>query len=274
MIIDGKKLSEELLIELKEERASLGKLSLGLIGVGNLEDKLGFIKAKAAASKKLDINFRLYELPENLSREKLRQRISQIVRAKTVNGVIIQLPLPARFKPQYFLNAVRPIKDVDCLASVSLGKFYTDAPSVRPPAVEVIDFLKTKFQLEFAGKIVAVVGYGGLIGKTTTHYFATEKATVIILNSQTPNPDELLQSADVIVAGVGQPKMIQICKPNASLIDFGYGAENGRLYGDLDFDKLKDKANLITPTPGGTGPILVAMIFKNLLKLAGLQQKQ
>ncbi|GIW66906.1 MAG: bifunctional protein FolD [Candidatus Parcubacteria bacterium] len=266
MIIDGKKLAEEILTNLKEKRKNYEKLKIAAFLIGKEEEKLSFLKIKQKFAQELNIEFRIYEIDENLPKRKVRRFISQILKHKTIQGAIFQLPIPEKFSTQYLLNSIPAKKDIDCLSSRMLGKFYTDSFIIRPPAVEVVDFLKEKYNLEFKGKNVLIVGYGRLVGKPLVHYFANFNSTVIIAQSQT-KIEEYLRIADVIVSGVGKANLIQDCQKVAVLIDFGYSFENGRIFGDLDFEKLKNKASLITPTPGGTGPILVAKLFENFFKL-------
>lgn len=268
-IVDGKKLAEEILENLKEKRKNYGKIKVAAFLIGKDKEKESFLKIKRSFAEKLDIEFRIYEIEnyENFSRKKLRKYISQVVKAKTINGALIQLPLPPKFKTQYFLNSIPPQKDIDCLSSRLLGKFFTETEIIRPPAVETVIFLKEKFNLSFEGKLALVVGYGKLIGKPISHYLAKEGATVIISQSKTNNLEEFLKKADIVITGVGKAKLIKECKDGAVLIDFGYSFEEGKIFGDLDFENLKNKASLITPTPGGTGPILVAKLFENLFKL-------
>jgi len=272
MIIDGKQIQKELIEELKKEREKFDKLRLVAFLIGEDKEKESFLKIKEKIAKELNVDFRLYKIDENISRKKLRKYISQIVKSDLVNGAIIQLPLPEKFKTQYFLNAIPPEKDVDCLSSRNLGKFYTDNWIIRPPAVEVVDYIKNKFKLNFESKIVCIIGYGRLVGKPLVHYFCSQKSTVIVVRKNTENKEEFFKIADVIVSGAGEKNIANECKNNAILIDFGYSFENGKIYGDINFEKLKNKAKLITPTPGGTGPILSVMIFKNLFKLAQLQK--
>lgn len=266
MIIDGKKLAEEILAELKAKRKNYEKLKIAAFLIGKDEEKLSFLKIKQKFAEELSIEFKIYELDPGLGKKKIRKYISQILKHKTIQGAIIQLPIPENLPTQYILNSVPVKKDVDCLSSRLLGKFYTDTPFLKPPVVEVVDFLKNRYDLDFSGKEVLIVGYGNLVGKPLTHYFAKEKATVIIANSKT-NLKKFLNSVEVVVSGVGKPKLINDCKKDAILIDFGYSVVDNKIYGDLDFEKLKDKASLITPTPGGTGPILVAKLFENFFKL-------
>lgn len=277
MIIDGKKIAQEILEKLKEERKNYGKLKIASFLIGKDEEKLSFLKIKQKFAQELEIEFRIYEIDENLTKKKIRKYISQIVRHKTINGALIQLPLPSKFNKkngnpvQYLLNSIPYQKDIDCLSSRLLGKYYTDSVIIRPPVVEVVDEFKKRFNLDFDGKNVLIVGYGRLVGKPLVHYFASQDATVIIAQSKTILKD-YFKNADVIVSGTGQAKLINDCKNKAILIDFGYSIENGKIYGDFDFEKLKDKASLITPTPGGTGPILVAKLFENFFKLLKYQK--
>ncbi len=266
MIINGKELAYEILDKLKEERKKYKKIKVVSFLIGKDEEKLSFLKIKKVFAEKLDIDFRIYEVDENISRKKLRKYIHQIVKSPTVKGAIIQLPIPSKFPTQYFLNSIPEKKDIDCLSSKLLGKFFSNSPIIYPPPVEVLRMIKDKYFLEFKGKNALIVGYGNLVGKPISHYLANENATVIIAQSNT-YLDEYLEKADIIISGVGKAKLIDKCKKGAILIDFGYSVENGKIYGDLDFEALKDKASLISPTPNGIGPILVAKLFENLFKL-------
>jgi methylenetetrahydrofolate dehydrogenase (NADP+)/methenyltetrahydrofolate cyclohydrolase len=267
MIIDGKKISEEILNELLEERKKYEKIKV--VGFVFEENKEGesFLKIKENFAKKLNIDFRIYKIEKDWSRKKIRKYINQIVKSKLVNGAFIQLPIPEKFPTQYFLNSIPPEKDIDCLSSKNLGKFYSDSFIIRPPAVEVVDYIKNRFNLDFSDKKILVVGYGRLIGKPLAHYFSDESNFLTIISKKLEDHKNILKDYDVIISGVGKKNLIDDCKDNAILIDFGYSFENGKIYGDIDFEKLKDKAKIITPTPGGTGPILVSMLFRNLFKL-------
>ncbi|MGC8981596.1 MAG: tetrahydrofolate dehydrogenase/cyclohydrolase catalytic domain-containing protein [Minisyncoccia bacterium] len=267
MIIDGKKLSEEILNELLEKRKNYGKLRIvGFLFEENLEGE-SFLKTKENFAKKLNIDFRIYKIEKDWKRKRVRKYINQVVKSKLVNGAFIQLPIPEKFPIQYFLNTIPPEKDIDCLNSKNLGKFYSDSYIIRPPAVEVIDYIKDKFRLDFLNKKILVVGYGRLIGKPIAHYLIKENNFVTVVSKKIEGYENCLKEYDVIISGVGKKNLINDCKDSAILIDFGYCFENGKIYGDINFERLKDKASLITPTPGGTGPILVSMLFKNLFKL-------
>ncbi len=271
-ILDGKELAEEIIESLKKEREKFDKLRLVAFLIEETPEKLKFLEIKKRFAEKLDIDFRTYKIDPTISRKKLRKYIHQIIKSDLVQGALIQLPLPEKFPKQYILNSIIPEKDVDCLSSRNLGKYFSNSYVIRPPVVEVIDFFKNKFNLEFKEKIVVIVGYSQLIGKPLFHYFALEGSTLILVRGTTKEKEKFFKIADVIVSGKGEPKFVNTCKNGAILIDFGYSVKNNKILGDLDFEKLKDKASFITPTPNGTGPILVAMLFKNFLKLAELQK--
>lgn len=266
MIIDGKKLADKILSELKEIRKKYGKLKIASFLLGSDKEKLSFLRVKQKFAHSLDIDFRIYEIEENLSKREIRKYIAQILKHKTIQGAIFQLPLPAKFPTQYLLNSIPAKKDIDCLSSRLLGKFYTNSTVISPPAVEVVDFIVKENQISVQGKTVLIVGYGRLVGKPMAHYFANKKTTVIIAQENT-NLNEYLDKVDIVVSGVGKANLINHCKDGAVLIDFGYSFEGSKAWGDINFEKLNSKASFITPTPGGTGPILVAKLFENFFKL-------
>jgi methylenetetrahydrofolate dehydrogenase (NADP+) / methenyltetrahydrofolate cyclohydrolase len=273
MEINGKELAREIIEKLKEEREDFDKLILAIFLIGETEEKKKFLQEKEKVAKELNVELRVYNIDkEKVKRRKIRKFISQVVKHKTINGALIQLPLDKNLPKQYLLNAIPPEKDVDCLSSRSLGKFYTDQSLIRPTSVEVVDFLKRKFDFDFVGKVVVMVGYGNLIGKPLTHYFARENATLIILNENTKEPEKYFVEGDYIVSGAGVPFLVNNCKNGAIIIDFGTTFMEGKIFGDVDIEKIKNKAKFYTPTPGGTGPITVAMLFHNLFKLAKMQK--
>lgn len=271
MLLNGSQLAEEILKQLKEQRVKLPKLTLASFLIGITPEKEKFLEIKKHFAEKLGIEFRLYPVDETWKRQKIRQYIHEVIKHPSIQGALIQLPLPTHLPTQYFLNSIPPEKDVDCLASRSLGLYYTDRGLIRPPAVTVVDFLRQKFNLEFEEKTVVIVGYGNLTGKPLTHYFATQKSTVIVINEKTSIPEKFYRDADVIVSGVGRPQLVKECKKGAVIIDFGYTVTNGKIAGDVDVDRLKNQAGFITPTPNGTGPILVAKLLENFIKLAEKQ---
>lgn len=271
MILNGKELQKELLEKLKEKREKISdKLVLGVILVGNKEESLRFILEKKKIAEILNIDFRIYKLDEKIKKKELRKFIKDLVKRKYPQGLLIQLPLPDHLKEQYFLNSLWK-KDIECLSKIKVGEFFTqnnyDFEKIMPPAVKTLDFIINRINFDLKDKISLVIGYGKLIGRFVCHYLREKKSNVISLHRVDENTKNFLKKADVIVTGVGEPKIIDDCKDGAVLIDFGYKIIDGKIYGDIDVEKIKDKASYFTPTPGGTGPILVAMLFDNFIKM-------
>lgn len=274
MEINGEILAKEILLELKEKRTAFGKLILAIFVIGEDKEKLRFLTKKEMIAKELDVDLRIYKIDPRVGRKKIRKQISQVIKHKTITAGLIQLPIPDNLPKQYFLNTIPPEKDIDCLSAKTLGKFYVNQSIIRPTAVEVVNFLKNKYQFDFSGKVVTIVGYGNLIGKPLTHYLCQEKATVIVLNEKTKEPEKYFQQSDFIISGAGVPYLVNDCKEEAVLIDFGTTVIENKVVGDIDIGKIKKKAKFYTPTPGGTGPLTIAMLFQNLFKLAALATRK
>lgn len=276
MIIDGRQLASEIIEELKQERKKIAKkIRLAVVLVGNDSASLSFIKQKEKICQELEIDFRLYQYPLDIKTKELRQKISQICRNNYNRGVVVQLPLPEQIKSQSVLNAVLPLKDCDCLSEKNLGQFYTFRSRILPPTVAAIKFILEKYQILVRGENVLVIGRGQLVGKPAALWFMNEGATVLVSNSKTKDLKELLKWADIIVSSAGVPNLINgdDIKEGVVVIDAAVVSEAGQLKGDCSFNSVKEKTKIITPVPGGIGPLTVAFLFKNLLTLTKLQKK-
>ncbi|MGB9680604.1 MAG: bifunctional 5,10-methylenetetrahydrofolate dehydrogenase/5,10-methenyltetrahydrofolate cyclohydrolase [Minisyncoccia bacterium] len=276
MIIDGKKLAQEIIEELKEERKKIAKkIRLAVILVGENPASLSFIKQKEKIAKELDIDFHLYQYPENIKTKELRKKVSDICRLPYNRGVIVQLPLPSHIKTQSVLNAILFQKDPDVLCEKNLGAFYTNRLKILPPTVSAIQFLLEKYQLPIEGKKVLIIGRGQLVGKPIALWFINKGATVTVANSKTKNLKDLLKWAEIVVSSAGVPDLIkgEDINEGVTIFDAAVVSENGQLKGDCNFESVKNKVRLITPVPGGIGPLVVAFLFKNLLELVKTEKK-
>ena len=275
MVIDGKQLASEIIEELKKEREAIPKkIRLAVVLVGNDPASLSFIKQKEKIAQELNIDFRLYQYPETIKTKELRKKVSEICRVTFNRGVVVQLPLPASINSQVVLNAILTLKDPDILSEKNLGGFYVNRLIVLPPVIEAIKFLLKKYQIPIEGKIVLLIGRGQLVGKPAALWFINQRATVIVANSKTQNLQDLIKMADIIVSSAGVPNLItgEMVKQGVVIFDAAVVSEAGKLKGDSDFDSLQDKAALLTPVPGGLGPLTVAFLFKNLLELVKQQK--
>ncbi len=270
MIIDGKKLAQEIIRELKEEREKIPKkIRLAVVLVGNNPASLSFIKQKEKVAQEIGIDMRIYQYVDSIKTKELRKKVGEICRVTFNRGVIVQLPLSPSIKTQVVLNAILPQKDPDVLSERNLGTFYTGRLEILPPVLASIKFLLEKYQIEIEGKKVLIIGRGRLVGKPAGLWFINQRATVTIANSKTKDLEKFISKADIIVSSAGKPGLItgDLIKKGAVIFDAAVVSENGKLKGDCDFNSVKDKAGLITPISGGIGPLCVTFLFKNLLEL-------
>ena len=276
MVIDGKRISQGILGELKKETMPGGIFAAIL--VGNDPASRSFLKIKAKIAKDLRIDFRVYEFPEKISNDKLRLEIGKLAKSKAVSGVIVQLPLPVHLNRHYVLNAIPRGKDVDVLGERALGAFYAGRNAVLPPSVGTFEHIISSQSVILGETTVVVVGLGLLVGRPIATWLMDKSKQIILLDKGSDLG--LLLHADLVVSGVGRAGLIQpnMLKKGASVIDFGYSMSEHEsadgtklLCGDLDasgLDTSSSQLSFFTPTPNGTGPILVAKLFENFYRLA------
>lgn len=277
MIIDGRGEAREILNEVKDKILRLKqKPVLAIFLVGNDPASFSFIKQKEKAGQEAGIEVKIYRFEENISTTELRKKINEITKAKTITGVIVQLPLPKHINYQYILDTIPQEKDADMLSKKSWGSFVTGKSDTLPPVVCAVDHLMEENEIDYEGKNVCIFGYGNLVGKPLTFWFAQKRATVTVVNEFTKNPEEFSKKADIIISGVGKPGLIKadMVKEGTTVFDFGFAKIKDSISGDVDFENVKNKCSLITPVPGGMGPLTVAFLFKNLFSLAMSSSKK
>lgn len=256
------------------------KQILAAILIGKNPASISFIKQKEKIARELGVDFRTYEFRESISQNELLQEIGTIVNQKSVGGVIIQLPLSEQFNSQKILNVTPIEKDIDVLGEQALEIFNAGKSRILPPAVEVVKEILKTCNLKLETLKIAVIGTGQLVGRPIAVWLKNKTAELAILNSKTENLQEELKNADIIISGAGKANLFSSkdVKENAIVIDFGYsliemsnehGAMSKKLNGDFNYSSLNTQSSSLyyTPTPGGTGPILVAKIIENFYKL-------
>lgn len=265
MKIDGHAVAAEIIEKLKE--LPKPEKIFAAILVGNDPRSLSFLKQKEEVAKELGIDFRLYKLDAKLGNDGLREETRRLVQKKPVGGAIVQLSLPKGINAAYVLNAIPREKDVDVLSERALGAFYNNRNPVLPPAVATVKTIFEKMNVDLAKSKVAVVGLGKLVGKPVSLWL-TGKCKELHLFGK--NSDfKQLTTCDVVIGGVGKAGVIKpgMLKDGAGVIDFGYYYfPSGEVSGDLSQENT-EKLKFYTPTPGGTGPILVAELFRNFYTL-------
>lgn len=273
--VDGRQMAAEILEDLK--KLPKPEKIFAAVLVGDDPRSISFLKQKEQVAKALGIDFRLYKLDPKLGNDGLRRAVRELVEKKSVGGAIVQLPLPEGVNPSYVLNAVPREKDVDVLGERALGAFYNNRNPVLPPAVATVKTILGKVSakggsasggnVDLTKSVVAVVGLGKLVGKPVGLWLTGKCKELHLLGR---NSDlAILSTCDVVVSGVGKAGIIRadMLKGGAGIIDFGYYYfPDGEVSGDFNSEDA-EHLSFYTPTPGGTGPILVAELFRNFYKL-------
>jgi len=270
-ILDGRKWAEEILDKLKEKVKNRHlKLRLAIILVGNGAISKIFIHGIEKDCEKVGIGFKLFKFSTKVNSQTLKKEVEKIVKNPQNYGVVIQLPLPKKFSTEEFLNLIPEEKDINVLSEKSLGKFYQGTLKILPPTVEGILELLKNYKIKISGKDVTILGAGRLVGLPLAIQLLKEKATVSALNKFTKDTSFFTKKADILISGVGKPNLIKgnMIKKGAAVIDAGTAIKGKKLVGDVDFKSVSKKASFLTPVPGGVGPLTVASLLKNLIKLS------
>ena len=269
-IIDGKASSIKIKEELKAYVDSLGeKPGLVVIQVGDNPASNTYVKNKKLAAEYIGINFFHYKYEENTSEEELINKIKELNNDNSVDGIIVQLPLPKGFNETKIINYIDPNKDVDGLTELNAGKLVNNEDCLSSCTPTGIMKLLEMYNVEIEGKNAVVVGRSILVGKPIATMLLNKNATVTICHSKTKNLKEITKNADILVVATGHINTItdDMVNENSVVIDVGINRnQENKLCGDVDFNNIKDKVKLITPVPGGVGPMTVAMLNYNVIK--------
>lgn len=230
---------------------------LGIVLVGNDPASLSYIKRKELAAKKLGCESKLFDFPPNADETEIISLIEKINADKKISGVIVQLPLPAKFNTEKIISAIKKEKDVDNLRG--------DSPFISPAAQAIWTLLNAKSKLSKKANIL-IVGYGRTIGQPI-HIYLVKKgfANITIADKNTKNLSLLIEEADIIISGAGKANLIKKVKKGAIVIDAGACLYKGKIVGDVDMERVEKTTSFVTPVPGGVGPLTVVYLFKNLI---------
>lgn len=268
-ILDGKKLKQKILDELKEEVTNLlVKPKLVVIQVGEDPASSVYVRQKGKMAEYVGYNFEHIKLDSNIFEEELLTLIDKLNADREVSGILVQMPLTCQINTKKILNRVSPLKDIDGLTDINTGKLVHNADALAScTPMGIIDLLK-EYNIPIKGKHVVIVGRSDLVGKPLINLFLNEDATVTVCHSKTNNLESMTKLADILVVAIGQKEFIKdnMVKDGAVVIDVGINRYNDKLYGDVAFDTVSKKASYITPVPGGVGPMTVAELAKNVLK--------
>ena len=273
ILLDGKKIAQIIKNELKEEIKKAGlRPGLAVVLVGENPASRVYVRHKKKACAEVGIKSFSYELPAETTQYELMELIEKLNLNKKIHGILVQLPLPEQINEQKIIQSVDPKKDVDGFHPLNAGRLMLGLPGFRPATpLGIIELIK-RYNLDLIGQHAVIVGRSNIVGKPLSQLFLNEHATVTMCHSKTKNLLEITAQADILVAALGQPRFIKknMVKKGAVVIDVGINRlRSGKLVGDVDFDKVKNIAEAITPVPGGVGPMTIAALLMNTAKAAG-----
>lgn len=277
-LIDGKYISTQIKDEVKEKVQTLKEqgrtVCLAVIQVGNDPASSVYVRNKKRACEYVGIESLSYELPENTSEAELLTLIEELNNRQEVNGILVQLPLPAQIDEDKVIRAIRPEKDVDGFHPENIGKLCIGENGFLPCTPAGIIELIRRSGIEIDGKTCVVVGRSNIVGKPMGLLLLRENGTVTITHSHTQNLKEVTRQADILVVAIGRPQFINAdyVKEGAVVIDVGiHRDEANHLCGDVDFADVLEKVSAITPVPGGVGPMTISMLMNNCVVAANMQ---
>ena len=267
-IINGKDLSLPIEEEVKIfAKSCIIRPSVAIINIGDNAINEKFIKQMEDSCNRVGIYFRFHQFEEDTPELTIINKIKELNNDDYVNGIMINLPIPEKYNEKRLLNTIINSKDIDGLTDINIGRLISGRKSITPCAVLAIIELLKSYDVEIEGKEVVIVGKGKLVGRPLINVLLNEGATVTVCHSKTNNLKKHVSNADIVITATGIRNLItaDMIKEGAVVIDAGCVIEDGKIYGDVDFDKVSKKASLITPPTGGVGPMTVAMFLKNII---------
>ncbi|MFH0929980.1 MAG: tetrahydrofolate dehydrogenase/cyclohydrolase catalytic domain-containing protein [Candidatus Moraniibacteriota bacterium] len=273
-ILDGTKLANKIILQLKKRVATMKrKPVLAMVLVGDDPASAIYVRRKGIFCEKAGIGSQTLIFPAKISEAKLLSVVGKLNKDKNVSAIMVQLPLPKHIDKKKIIESIDPRKDADCLHPLNFGKFAQEGEqySVVAPATPLgIVKLLEEYKIKIEGKNAVVVGRSNIVGKPMAQFLLNRNATVTICHHHTKNLKSYTQKADILVVAVGKPKFIKasMVKRGVVVIDVGVNRVGKKLFGDVDFASVSKKASFITPIPGGVGPVTIAMLLWNTVKLA------
>ena len=281
VIIDGKSLAKEIRENLKKEAEKLRDKGiiphLAVIMVGDNDASKVYVRNKSRACEEIGIEFKEYLLPSTTKQSELIELIKKLNEDKNVNGILLQSPIPKPLNIQKAFNTISPEKDVDGFNPYNVGNLCIGQDGFIPCTPLGIMKMFEKYNIEIDGKKVAIIGRSNIVGKPMAQCMLAKNATVTICHSRTRELKKEVKDADIIISASGKRNIVtsDMVKDGVVIIDVGMNRnDEGKLCGDVDFEKIKEKASYITPVPGGVGPMTIAMLMENVIKATKKQNKK
>jgi len=280
VIMDGRALAAEIKARLKEEAEMMKGAGvvpkLATILVGDDAPSKVYLAGKHRAAEEVGIALETYHLPGTCPEEDLTLLIRRLNDDYTVNAILLQLPLPSHLDPRKMVELISPEKDADGLTAANMGKLFYNQGVLVPCTPKGIMRLLHHYKVKLEGTRCVIINRSALVGRPLVHLLLAEDATVIVLHSRSVDCLSLMRQADVLITAVGRRPSFtltrEMVKEGAVVVDVAMNRLHGKLVGDADYDEVAKKASMITPVPGGVGPMTVAMLMENTLIATALQR--
>lgn len=280
-LLDGRIVAEKIKEKIKSQVEELRKKNivptLAVILVGNDPASQLYVNIKEKTAEELNIATYNYQLSTKTTEEELIKKIRELNNNKKIQAILVQLPLPKHINTNKIIAAISPQKDVDVLTPENVGKLLLEEKTIVPPTAAAILEILAHYKIDITGKHIVLVGYGKLVGKPLAAMISlsNEQATLTVCNKQTKNLSYYTRQADILISATGCANLIKsnMVKRGVIIIDAGtsrimnYELGITKIVGDVEFDRVKNKARFITPQKGGVGPVTVAMLLANVIKL-------
>jgi methylenetetrahydrofolate dehydrogenase (NADP+)/methenyltetrahydrofolate cyclohydrolase len=281
MIIDGKELARKTREKLKIECDNLKKegilSKLAVIMVGDDKASQIYVKNKSKACQEIGIKFEEYFLGNDIKQEELIELIQKLNLDKSINGILLQSPIPKSLDINEAFRIILPEKDVDGFNPINVGKLCLNQETFVSCTPYGIMKMFEEYDIDLTGKNVTILGRSNIVGKPLIQCCLNKNATVTVCHSKTKDLKEHTKNADIVISAIGKAKFVtaDMIKDGAVVIDVGINRdESGKIVGDVDFEKVSSKASYITPVPGGVGPMTIAMLMNNVIKATKLQNRR
>ena len=273
VIIDGKELAKKIRANLKIECEELKKRNinskLAVIMVGEDPASKVYVRNKSKACEDVGIKYEEYLLDSKITQKELIELIEKLNNDKTINGILLQSPIPSNLDVNEAFRTISPQKDVDGFNPVNVGKLVLNQDTFVSCTPYGIMRMFEEYDIDLTGKNVVILGRSNIVGKPLIHCCLNKNATVTSCHSKTQNIAQKAKEADVLISAIGKANFVtaDMVKDGAVVIDVGINRlDNGKITGDVDFENVKEKASYITPVPGGVGPMTIAMLMNNVIK--------
>ena len=273
IVIDGKELAKKIRANLKIECEELKRKNinskLAVIMVGNDPASKVYVRNKSRACEEVGVEYEEYLLDSKTTQNKLIDLIKKLNQDKTINGILLQSPIPSSLNINEAFRTISPEKDVDGFNPVNVGKLVLNQDTFVSCTPYGIMKMFEEYNIDLTGKNVVILGRSNIVGKPLIHCCLNKNATVTTCHSKTQNIEKKVKEADILISAIGKAHLIKadMVKENSVVIDVGINRlDNGKITGDVDFENVKEKASYITPVPGGVGPMTIAMLMNNVIK--------